>query len=268
MFTLGRKVDFNYKTNKIIVIAAAICGVIGWIATGNVRSGLTLGFSVFLTWALGRELDPNHDYSAFIALGLSLLNFVYYENIQLLVIVWLLLLIRLVNGITGKSPTIFDVVSALGFTVFLSMDNANSGYIVVFGLAMLCLIKLQVKPKLALAAGVIGLGLFIGQLFFMNYPVVNPILNINGLRIFASLLLVSSFMLFWFLSKADIKDDLGHPVKRSRILAGQMLFSGAGLILLIFDAVSFNNLVIYLSVILASWIYFLSEQVFKRKRVS
>lgn len=267
MFTLGRKIDFNYKTNKFITIAAAIVAVIGWISTGNPKSGLMIGVSVFLTWALSRELDPTHDYSAFLGAGFSLLNLVYYENIELLVVFWLLLLIRLVNGITGKDRTMVDVVSVLGLTVYLSLNNKNSGYLVVFVVAMLCLLVVREKVKLAVIAGVIGLGLFIGESFFMDFLVFNKFNDLNWSSLFAILLWGSSLILFWFLSKAEIKDDLGHLVKRSNILAGQTLYSGAILILTLFNAVSFNNLVIYLSVIAGVLIYFVGNLALNQPRV-
>ena len=87
--------------------------------TGTVLSGVYVGFGFFLTWALVRELDPNHEYSALLAAAFSLLNLLYYENVQLLVVVWVLLLMRIINGITGKELTTFDIFSVLGLTTYL-----------------------------------------------------------------------------------------------------------------------------------------------------
>ena len=136
MFSLGRNIDFHYKTNKIIAIVSVVVAAIGWILTGNVLSGLYIGFGSFLTWALSRELDPKHDYSAFLAVGFSLLNLFYYEDLQLIVIFWILLLMRMVSGITGKGLTTFDIFSLLGFTVYLSLNNKNSVYLLIFLLAV------------------------------------------------------------------------------------------------------------------------------------
>ena len=167
MFTLGRKIDFNYKTNKIIAILSILLAIIGWILSGEVFSGLYTGGGIFLTWALSRELDPKHDYSAFIAAGFSILNVFYFEDIQLLVIFWLLLLMRIVNGITGKELTCFDISSVLGLTIYISLNSKNSVYLLIFIIAMAFIIK--EKRIEALIASVISFLLFIAESYFMRY---------------------------------------------------------------------------------------------------
>lgn len=263
MFTLGRSMDFSYKTNQMIVLASAVVAAIGWWLTGNVLSGVYIGFSVFLTWALVRELDPNHDYAAFLAAAFSLLNLFYYENVQLLVVVWILLLMRILNGITGKALTTFDIFSVWGLTAYLSFDNGNSIYLIIFALAMACSLKMGGKKRAAGIASLISVGVVAVDWFFMNKLSLGSLAYSNAVTLFAVTVVGLSPLLFWFLSKAETKDDKGNSVDRSKLLASQILYSATVLLLFFFGSVTLNNLVIYLSAVLGTLLYFSGNKILK-----
>lgn len=263
MFTLGRTIDFNYRTNKLIAILSLVVAAIGWMITGKILSGLSIGVGVFLTWALSRELDPKHDHSAFIAAGLSLLNVLYYENIQLLVIFWILLLMRIVNGITGKVQTTFDIFFVLGLTIYLSLNNENSVYLIIFVLAMAFIIKVSKKKIEILIASGISLGFFIAESYFMKYLSFTIVNDLKLINIFVTAMLCVSFILFWFLSIEEVEDDLGNRVDKHMILASQTLYSTAILLLFFFGSISVNNLVIYSSVIVGVAVYFIGYKILK-----
>ncbi|SEK93838.1 hypothetical protein [Carnobacterium iners] len=256
--------DFNYRTNQLIAIMSLVVAAIGWILIGKISSGLYVGSGVFLTWSLSRELDPKHDYSAFLAAAFSGLNLFYYETIQLLVIFWIILLMRIVNGITGESQTFFDLFSVLGLSIYLSFNNENSIYLLVYVLAMaLILINRQKSKKVLLASG-ISLGLFIIETFFMGYLTFNRADYLSLVNVFSLVVLGLSFVLFWFLSKEKVEDDKGNPVKRYELLASQFLFSAIILLLILFSQLAINNLIIYLSVIVGVAIYFIGYKLIKR----
>lgn len=266
MFTLGRSMDFSYKTNQMIVLASAVVAAIGWWLTGNVLSGVYIGFSVFLTWALVRELDPNHEYAAFLAAAFSLFNALYYQNIQLLVVVWVLLLMRIINGITGKELTTFDIFSVLGLTAYLAFDNGNSIYLMIFVLAMVFSLKTGEKMREAWIASAISIGIIIVDRFFMNKLSVGSIDYSNVVTLFVVSIVGLSLILFWFLSKAETKDDKGNSVNRSKLLASQILYSAAVLLLFFFGDVSLNNLVIYLSAASGALLYFSGNKILRKMR--
>ncbi|WP_027109183.1 hypothetical protein [Lacticigenium naphthae] len=268
MFTLGRGIDFSYKTNQIIAVSAILVAATGWILTGNVLSGMYTGMGVFLTWALSRELDPTHDHSALLAAAVSLLNLLYYDTVQILVIVWLLLLMRIVNGITGKKRTTFDIVSVFGLTLYLSLNSENSIYLLIFLLAMVFNLKTGEKTRELLIASGISFGLFLVESIFMNYLSFNSINELNTVTGGVVGTVGLSFILFWFLSKDESKDDMGNRVNRFERLASQLLYSIAVLLLFLFGGVSVNNLVIYLSVIVGVTIYFIGFKILNRNRVN
>jgi len=264
MFTLGRNMDFSYKTNQMIALSSVLTAAIGWMLTRNVLSGVYIGFGVFLTWALVRELDPKHEYAAFLAAAFSLLNVLYYENVQLLVVVWILLLMRIVNGITGKELTTFDIFSVLGLTIYLSLNNGNSIYLMVFILAMVFSIKAGAKTREALIAGAISIGVIAVDRFFINYLSFNSVDYSNAVTLFVIAILGLSLIAFWFLSKDEAEDDRGNKVNRSKRLASQILYSATVLLLFFFGGASLNNLIIYLSAILGVIIYFIGSKILNR----
>ncbi len=47
MFTLGRSMDFSYKTNQMIVLSSVVVAAIGWWLTGNVLSGVYKALACF-----------------------------------------------------------------------------------------------------------------------------------------------------------------------------------------------------------------------------
>lgn len=257
MFTLGRKIDMNYKTNIIISIAAIIVAAIGWIVTGKVLSGLYIGVGVFLTWALSREVDPKHDYSAFLAASFALLNLLYYESISLLVIFWILLMIRAVNGITGKEITAFDIFSILGLSIYLSFNNRNGIYLILFIIAMSILIAFREKTSLSFLASAIALGFFIVEIFFLKYLFFNRIDYSSAINIF-SISVAFIFIIFSnFISNGEIRDDVGNRANQVKIVSGQILFSVIIILLLLFGEMELNNLIIYLSAMVGVIIYFI-----------
>lgn len=102
MFTLGRKIDFSYQTNKIISALALLFIALGWFASKDIMVGVNIGGAVFLTWALARELDPKYAYSAFLSVAFSLVYLLNYQSVQFLLIFWIILVMRLLSGFVGK----------------------------------------------------------------------------------------------------------------------------------------------------------------------
>lgn len=266
MFTLGREIDIHYPTNRWILIISAVVAIIGWIMTGEILAGAYIGGGTFLTWALTREVDPTHEYSAFLCVLLSLLNLFYYENIQLMVIFWLLLSMRLVSGMTGKELTFLDVFSVLGLTIFLTSNTQNSIYLLPFILAMGIIIAFKEKKRLALFAGGIALLTFITQRFGMNYVLFNSTPHSKTINVLTVVIVLLSFVFWIILSQVPVKDDLGNIINRLEILASQTIYSVIVLLLYFFGDMSINNLIIYLAVIVGVIIYYVGYNIFQKRK--
>lgn len=265
MFTLGRKIDLRYKPNLIIVLLSLLAVAAGWLFFGEFQSGISLGGGFFLTWALTRELDPAHDYSAYLAAFLSLSVLFDFERIHFLSALWLLLLLRAVNGISGKDLTLFDLVSLFGFTLYLSFNDENSIYFLLFALAMMFIRQRGSKPKEAGIAGILALILFIVQSTWMAGLYFNSFefLNLFDLLMIAGPLL--SLIVFRSLSRTKVEDDKGNSVAQSRIFSSQLLYDAAVLLFFFFSDTTFSDQVLYLSAIAGVVLYFMTLK-FKSKQ--
>jgi hypothetical protein len=150
-FTLARKLDLGYTTNKILIILLLLVFLFtfGW----NIYSGKSIIQSVlpsflqmlfvFFCWAFGREIDPFHDYAAFFGIPLLFLPITFgYGNVFILL--WFLIGIRLINQTPGKPSTNMDVV----FFVFLSIFSALlTSALLILPLAILIIILTSFLPK-------------------------------------------------------------------------------------------------------------------------
>ncbi|SDB83914.1 hypothetical protein SAMN05421734_101364 [Pelagirhabdus alkalitolerans] len=262
MFTLGRAIDMRYKSNIMILGLTLMAAILGWIFTGEGVLGLYLGGGVFLSWALARELDPAHALSAFVVAILSFSTFLSTNPIQVTLIFWLLLLMRVVNRITGKKLTLVDVVSTLGFTVFLSFSRENSLYLLLFMVAIVSLVIIGERSMFVLISSSFTVILFLGQTIFMDSL---SFISLGELDYLTGSLLILTFLsvpLFWKLSKANILDDLDKKVSSVRIFSSQLVYALAIILFTLYGSLTINDQLIHLAVILGIMLYHLSVRVF------
>jgi hypothetical protein len=129
---LGRTpIDPSYPTNRAIAVLTTVVGIAGatlrllkgTAPLGSALWGIGVGLAVFLTWALGRELDPDHDLSAFWGAGLVPIILLLVGATSLLLILWLLLVLRLVNRTTGLPAKPLDSLGVLGLGAWLTWQG-------------------------------------------------------------------------------------------------------------------------------------------------
>jgi len=126
-FSIGRPLDFSYKTNKaiagIILLALLIGIIVGMINNSNITEILFKAFlfslSVFFTWAFARELDPDNDYSAFLGVILVFSMLYIWQDVNYIMVFWFLIGVRTINRTTGLPVRIVDVSIFLIFSLIL-----------------------------------------------------------------------------------------------------------------------------------------------------
>lgn len=136
---LARPVDLKYKSNFAIVITALILllpGTIYQFFLGNdipdsIGWGVKLSLVAFLTWMTARELDPDRNISAFLAIPFSLVAFFYFPEIQILLLIGLILALRIVNQITGQHARWVESFIVLGLGTYLTWRDSH-----LFGFAI------------------------------------------------------------------------------------------------------------------------------------
>ena len=78
-----------------------------------------MGLSVFLSWALARELHPDAPMAAFVAVGLSSIALWFWPYPDLQLLFFILLILRLINRSTGIPARIPDLVLMICYTAWL-----------------------------------------------------------------------------------------------------------------------------------------------------
>jgi hypothetical protein len=128
---VARVVDPRYPTNLAITILAVLFAVAAaawrWLGGSTLlvgaQWGMLAGLSTFLAWALARELDPDHDVSAFAAAALALLALPTLGLPQLLPLLWVLLVLRIVNRTVGLPARPLDSLGTLSLGLWLTWQE-------------------------------------------------------------------------------------------------------------------------------------------------
>jgi len=124
-------IDPSYPTNRAIAVLTTVVTIAGAILhllrgttpLESVLWGIAAGLAVFLTWALGRELDPDHDLSAFVGAGLVFIALLLVDAPSLLLILWLLSVLRTVNRTVGLPAKPLDSLWVLGLSAWLTWQG-------------------------------------------------------------------------------------------------------------------------------------------------
>jgi len=120
--SIGRPVDPAWPTNlaililslTVVLVVAAFRMVFGGLAfLPALVAGAFAGGSVFLAWALARELDPDHDLAAFVGALIALLAWELLGSPRFASLVLLLLGLRIVNRTVGPPARPLDSIALL-----------------------------------------------------------------------------------------------------------------------------------------------------------
>ncbi|MBZ0300661.1 MAG: hypothetical protein K8J31_13010 [Anaerolineae bacterium] len=242
---LGRTIDPRIPSNRFVLVAAGL----GMIATGLYR--LTVGLPVsqavvgavgagiftMLAWAIGRELDPDHNLSASIAAVLMIATMLTGGMPNLLLTGVVVALLRVIIRSTGLSPRITD---ALALIALMAVSIALDGYWVIGLVVSLTFLLDALLPEsdrstslifaaVALVITVaLALALHLPQWLLRLEPTLAGGVIMVGLAYITVVLRDSSHL-------ESVADSTGRPLLRSRVLAGQLIALTAALIVLMWD---------------------------------
>ena len=101
--------DFDHPSNVVISLVSVIAlagGFIVRLTTGqdwqtSILWGLGVSVSVFLAWALSREIEPGKDLPSYFTIAITLIAVFFYYPPNFLGLIWLMLALRMVNRSTG-----------------------------------------------------------------------------------------------------------------------------------------------------------------------
>jgi hypothetical protein len=234
--TVGRSIDLSYPTNRAIALVSLVVMVgaallrrlsgASWIqsALWSAQAGL----SVFLAWALCRELDLDHDLSAFVAVGLALGGLFLWGLPRLSVVLWLMLVVRVVNRTMGLPAGILDSLGVLGLGIWFSLEG-NWAYGVVTVAAFLLDSQLPTRAPRQLVFAILGvLGTATAAILGGALPGDGELSVLGGLIALAASV---SFVPVIVESRdiTSVGDETGRPLEPIRVQAAQVLTLIVGL---------------------------------------
>jgi len=231
---LGRPIDPSYPTNRAIAILTLVVAVAGtaWrLLSGgalleSVLWGIGGGFGLFLTWALGRELDPDNDLSAFVGAGLALIALLLFDMPSFLMVLWLLLVLRSLNRTCGSPARPLDSLGILSLGAWLTWQ----GYWVL-GLVTVVAFLLDglLSPPLRTQLYAAGLALAVTVILFILNGTTAVESGLAGPVLISTALIAVLFLLVIATSgeTQTVGDSaagtVGAPLNPRRVQAAQIL---------------------------------------------
>ncbi|MEJ2210545.1 MAG: hypothetical protein P8129_16115 [Anaerolineae bacterium] len=227
---VGRPVDPRYPTNLAIAIITALVAVAGaawqWLtgATlfGGALWGIGAGLAVFLAWALARELDPDHDLSAFVGAGLTLVALPFLGLPQFLSLFWMMLALRIVNRTVGLPARPLDSLAILGLGLWLTWSG---GWI--YGLATAAALFLDGWQAPPLRRHLLLSGVTLAATILLAL-LANPALSGGWDWGWLRFVTYVAGLLFLIATETmdtpqALCDETGEPVRPARVRAAQLL---------------------------------------------
>ena len=231
---LGRPISIGYLTNKIVVILFFVT-LIFTLGVYTFRGepfslALVSAFSsagvIFLSWAIGRELDPANDWSAFVALPFIYVAFFTVGQPSLLTLFFTILCCRLLNRTCGLQPFKSDALLLFVMAIFLYFSNF---YFALPYLIMVFVIDALVKPahRFQFISALVGSGGYLIMLlaFSPEFALFMPeTVTVNFPAAAASIILLSVLFVSYITRHVRVLDDLNRAeLNNQRVTAARFL---------------------------------------------
>lgn len=234
--TVGRPIDLSYTTNRAIAVVSLVVMIgsallqrllgASWIQSA--LWGAQAGLSVFLGWALCRELDPDHALAAFVAAGLTLGGLLLWGLPHFTVLLWLILILRVINRTMGLPAGILDSMAILGLGIWLSLQG-NWAYGVVTVVAFLLDSQLLIRAPRQLVFAILGaVGTTTATILAGELPwdgglsVLSALIALGASAGFVPVIVESQDI-------TSVGDQTGKPLEPIRVQAAQVLALFVGL---------------------------------------
>ncbi len=226
---LGRPVDLAYPTNRaIVVLTLGVFGAAALLLLGlgagvleSILTGALAAASVFLAWALARELDPDKEYAAFISAGLTAGTLLLLPLPDVGVALLALLLLRTVNRTSGLAAGYPDSVIVLAVAAWpLWQGQVFAGGAVVAAFLLDGVLSRPNRKQLGFApAAALEVGLFVAIGHGLTVDIIGP--RVNGAVILASLLFLA--VIRGSRTVGATGDRTGRPLNPLRVQSAQVL---------------------------------------------
>lgn len=244
--SISRPLEAKYPSNRavLLLLPAILIGATayGMGAGGNLiasaLSGLGTMFAAFLIWALGRELDPDRNPGAFIALA-AIVPLVWLGNdLSLWTLAFVLMATRVVNRSVGNPVKLGDMAIVLILAALSVFRDGYSEMGFVAGLALALDAFLDRKRTLNLVGALIAVAFSMWNLIelegdlralLLSAVEVMPQMMLYGALGVLALGVIHAVLLGRVTS---VGDATGEPLSGLRVRGGVLIATLAGLAML------------------------------------
>ncbi len=165
--SIARPIDPAYLTNRALLIILPVAGLLSAglasvhdTGVGPLSAALSGVLTALVAWALTRELAPDYNGAAFVALA-----FAWFMNVALgarlvLLLFVALLLARIVNRTTGLPSRPLDTLGIFGFCAWAAISTQQPLILLVMALAFALDATLAEPPRRHYLAAVACLPVF------------------------------------------------------------------------------------------------------------
>jgi len=223
-----RVLDPRLPTNLAIIVLSAVVGaaaLLYWLVAGmslfdSLVWSVGAGFTVGLTWAISRELDPDHDLSAFVAAALAIAGLIVFGLPSLIIHLWLLVLARVVIRPVGFSARLLDSLALLALGGWLAWGgNWIAGLMTAVAFLLDARLSEPLKRQLYFA----GVALLMTVVFILLNGWSRPADNTSLL---AAVLLISVLFVWVIVRSGEVErrtDATRQPIDGRRVRAAQLV---------------------------------------------
>jgi len=228
--SLPRPLDPAYPTNtaiSIIMMLVTLAAIPFYALNGSpFSSSLILaafaGLSVFIIWALAREMDPDHPSAAFVAVGLAIPGMIVYGLPDFLVLFFLLVGTRILNRTVGKPATLLD--STL-FLILCCVFALRAEWIYpLFAVNIYLLDSRLAQPNPRQIRFAMGAVAVMGIAFYLGgWQGPTGSLTVFALLAMSLVILFVTLMILQTQGITSTADLTGEPLNFIRVLSTQMM---------------------------------------------
>lgn len=196
----------SYTTNRLIVLIT-LCTFIAitilQLAIGTslltaLGIGIATGVAVFLSWALAREIDPAHDWSAFVPLPITLITALILGPPALLTLFFLLLSSRIINQTTGGQATTFDSILLIILAIF-QLETASIIPLIYLFFVLIC--DTILRPNNPKQGNLAAFTMIITLVVVFMYTDISLTLNISSHEIITAIILIAAVVTLMLTAK-------------------------------------------------------------------
>jgi len=272
---LARPMDVSYRTNLIIIILTPVLGIIAGLLTlltgGDlglaINNGFWIGATTFISWVIAREVDPEHDYSAFLAVLFAVVAsaLLGVPSLELFLIAFTIPLTRMINRVVGVSISDVESIIVLFFTVFIAFQY-HGLFALIVALAFYLDGAVLSNPRLKQRSYAIAM-LMVAFPALMARPLQFAPFDLPTI-IIALALMIPFLITAYMTSEINTETDIGGvKINANRVQAEMALFALVPLVsLLLYGQTGMINLLPLWAIMIAVPVYRLGYTVFANSK--